>query len=89
MQTLSKLLSLLTAFGLAASALANPLPRSSPATLKSICDLSHNDISRSIPSNINDGQATPLAAPIADHPTFVLLSVGVANYTCTDDGTWL
>ena len=89
MQAISKLLYLLTCFGVTLSVLASPQPRASSPRLKSICDLSHDNISLLIPSDINDGQAKPLLAPIADHPTFVLLSVGVANYTCQADGTWL
>ncbi|GJE90418.1 hypothetical protein PsYK624_065510 [Phanerochaete sordida] len=85
MQALSKLLYVFTLLSLTFSALAVPHlhKRLAPA-----CDLSHDDINTVIPSNINDGQAKPLQPAIADHPTFVVLGVGYANYTCQDDGTW-
>ncbi|EKM50315.1 uncharacterized protein PHACADRAFT_201155, partial [Phanerochaete carnosa HHB-10118-sp] len=49
----------------------------------------NDDISTVIPANINDGQSRPLLAPIADHPSYVVLGVGYANYTCLPNSTWL
>ena len=91
MQALSKLLHAFILLGLTLSVLARPYsqPRRLQKRLQSICDLSHDNISTVIPSDINDGQAQPLLPPIANSPTFVVLGVGVANYTCLPDGTWL
>ncbi|EKM50304.1 uncharacterized protein PHACADRAFT_264923 [Phanerochaete carnosa HHB-10118-sp] len=92
MQPLSKLLSAFALLGLALAALAVPSP-AGPRTLQKrfgpLCDLSHDNISTVIPASINDGQARPLLPPIADSPTFVVLGVGYANYTCLPNGTWL
>ena len=83
----SRLFCLFTFLALALSAYAARKP-SSPS-LKSICDLSKDNVELSIPPNINDGQPRPLVQPILPHPTFVVIAVGVANYTCLPNGTWL
>ena len=88
MQTLSKLSSTFILLGLVFSALAQSYsqPRRLQKRLQSICDLVRDNIFTVIPSDIHDGQAYPLLPPSA---TFVVLSAGVANYTCLPDGTWL
>jgi hypothetical protein len=63
--------------------------RSTQLRFASVCDLTHDNVSLSLPADINAHGGRPLVAPIADHPTFVLLSVGIQNYTCLSNGTYL
>ena len=64
-------------------------PRALQKRFGSVCDTSHLNVSTLIPADINVNQTSPLQLkPIADHPAFVLLSVGVQNYTCSPAGTW-
>ncbi|GJE95397.1 hypothetical protein PsYK624_115810 [Phanerochaete sordida] len=41
-----------------------------------------------MPANVNGNSSTPLPKPIADHPTWVGIAVGVQNYSCSAEGIW-
>lgn len=58
--------------------------------LSPACSLASDDITTLIPAYMFDPsqEATPLQEPIASHPTYLVLGVGYANYTCQADGSW-
>ncbi|KAF9459662.1 hypothetical protein BDZ94DRAFT_997925 [Collybia nuda] len=68
------LVNLLIPLTLAAASLARPRP------FTSSCDISN--------AQINLPTTSPTLAPPTSHPSFIALSIGTQNYTCTSAGTY-
>ena len=98
MRTFARLFCAFAAFCLTFNTLlaseASALPQPQPNALQrrfsgALCDLSQDNVSLSLPADINAHGGRPLVEPIADHPALVVLAVGIQNYTCQPNGTWL
>ena len=69
-----------------AMAVASPSPKRE--LRGAMCDLSNFTLDAAIPSDVNDHGGPPLLPSITEHPSWIVLSVGVQNYTCAPNGTW-
>lgn len=88
MVSFTKLVSALSLVGLGATSPTLESARSLWARHVSLCNTAKDNLTAIMPSDINTRGGRPLLPPIADAPTWVALSVGVQNYTCSEDGTW-
>lgn len=81
-----KLLSVVS-FACLALAAASPSPKR--ALRGAMCDLSNFTLDAAVPADVNEHGGPPLLPSVAEHPSWIALSVGVQNYTCASNGTWL
>ncbi|GJE90427.1 hypothetical protein PsYK624_065600 [Phanerochaete sordida] len=74
--------------GTFAKGLSTPDARSLRARSGAMCSTAGFSLESIMPADVNSHGGTPLLKPIADSPTWVGISVGIQNYSCTPDGIW-
>ena len=83
---LGKLFSAVSVACMSLAAVATPSPKRE--LRGAMCDLSNFTLDAAIPADVNEHGGPPLLPSITEHPSWIALSVGVQNYTCSDSGNW-
>ncbi|GJE90429.1 hypothetical protein PsYK624_065620 [Phanerochaete sordida] len=84
------LLKLTTTLALLTFAFAFPAPEARSLNSRSgaMCSTAQISLADVMPAGINSKGGLPLSKPVAANPTWVGISVGIQNYSCTPAGVW-